>query len=280
MRKLVVAVMMLLTLMVFPGLASAACKVTVGKVPVWLPEPDKKLGEIWIEDYSDQSKIPENSSVLITLRQGKASSCTVTNNNNIFDSVQGTVYDDKNIGVSWGKRTNEYGRLIIQITADLTGTSGEITGIVKGSTFTASLVLAKIGVIHQGPFDTPMISASPVGPYQIDLSWEPVSSVIIESCGLPDGYNVLRSTPAYPNLHQAIATVSASVYQYSDITVTPGYEYLYAVEPLYHGFSPYWKYQKTTVTAPFISDGSSGGSSDSPLLSTETTQLQQSTEEV
>lgn len=104
---------------------------------------------------------------------------------------------------------------------------------------------------------SPAITATAVGPHQVDMNWEPAP-------GETSGYEVIRSKTDNPNLLAALGTVSANVYSYTDTSVSPNTSYYYAVTPIYlQSQSRGMDYQKALVTTP--AESSSGGDS-SPNL--------------
>lgn len=116
----------------------------------------------------------------------------------------------------------------------------------------------------EGILVSPNITATAVGPHQVDVSWDPAP-------GETTGYEVIRSEIDNPNLLAALGTVSANVYSYTDISVSPSTSYYYAVTPIYlQSQSRGMDYQKALVLTP--TEPSSGGDSSSNTLVTETTE--------
>lgn len=115
----------------------------------------------------------------------------------------------------------------------------------------ASLVAFAAG----GILVSPDITATAVGPRQVDVNWEPAP-------GETSGYEVIRSKTDNPNLLTALGTVSADVYSYTDTSVSPSTSYYYAVTPNYlQSQSTGMDYQMALVTTP--AEQSSGGDSSS-----------------
>ena len=120
-----------------------------------------------------------------------------------------------------------------------------------------------------GIITSPNITATTVGPRQVDLIWEP-------SQGEITGYEIIRSKPDAPSLFSALGSVPASVYSYTDTTVSPGTEYYYAVTPIYlQSQSRRIDYKKILVATPTETTPSNSTSSSSTVNPTTLTEPEQ-----
>lgn len=118
----------------------------------------------------------------------------------------------------------------------------------------------------EGILVSPNITATAVGPHQVDVSWEPAP-------GETTGYEVIRSKTDNPDLLTALGTVSANVYSYTDTSVSPSTSYYYAVTPIYlQSQSRGMDYQKALVTTPSNSSSLSSSYSTSTTLTSESTE--------
>jgi len=95
-------------------------------------------------------------------------------------------------------------------------------------------------------YDTPAVTAAAVSPYQVDVSWTAPGNVPEAVYGNITGYEIVRCIPSSPNLFQSIGTVASTVYTFSDITVTPGHQYMYVVEPSYQS-NPAWNFVRSSI---------------------------------
>jgi len=108
----------------------------------------------------------------------------------------------------------------------------------------AVAVLVGFSVIASANVPSPVVTATVTGPTSVELSWEPAS-------GETTGYEIIRGRADMPGWLPSIGTVSANVYSFTDNTVEPNTNYVYAVAPIYiesisHGMT----YTKTTITTP------------------------------
>lgn len=113
---------------------------------------------------------------------------------------------------------------------------------------------------------SPSITATAAGPHQVDVNWEPAP-------GETTGYTIKRSNSDQPNINNAVGSVTANVYNYTDTSVNPNSTYYYSVTPIYlQSQSRGMDYQKALVTTPAEPSSSSDSSSTaSTSASTEQT---------
>lgn len=111
---------------------------------------------------------------------------------------------------------------------------------------------------------SPSITATAAGPHQVDVSWEPAP-------GETTGYTIKRSNSDQPNINNAVGSVTANVYNYTDTSVNPNSTYYYSVTPVYlQSQSRGMDYQKALVTTP--SEPSSSGDSSSTTSTSASTE--------
>lgn len=268
-RYVAVFMVALLVLGLVPGFAYAGGRMIVLTVPTLEAGPDKKLGLIRLTDDISFGNIPDNASINMTLPVGtKINNCNISDTNASLESVQSTVYSDRNVIISWGKRlVDENASITIELTVDLTNApTGDLkTAVRSDSIYNADLLVARVVLKKSAS-----VTSTVYGTREIGLNWDPVEGETV-------GYQILRGIPSLPNMFNSIGTVTADVYNYRDCSVLPGTAYTYAVIPLeYESKGIRMDYIVTTATTPSESSGGGGGgggggstSKTEPVTSTE-----------